>query len=54
MPIYEFECKQCRKSFVVTETYSDHDRHNEACPKCGSKDVEQTITNVFAKTSKKS
>lgn len=54
MPTYEFECKQCGKSFTLAETYSDHDRHDEQCPECGSKDVEQLISSVYAKTSKKS
>ena len=54
MPTYEFECKQCGKSFIVAETFNDHDRHEEKCPECGSKDVEQLISNVYAKTSKKS
>jgi putative FmdB family regulatory protein len=54
MPTYEFKCKQCGKKFTLAETYSDHDRHDEKCPKCGSKEVEQLISSVYAKTSKKS
>jgi putative FmdB family regulatory protein len=54
MPTYEFKCKQCGKKFTLDETYSDHDRHDEKCPKCGSKEVEQLISSVYAKTSKKS
>ena len=54
MPTYEFECKQCGKTFTLAESYSDHDQHDEKCPKCGSKDVEQLISRVYAKTSKKS
>jgi putative FmdB family regulatory protein len=54
MPTYEFKCEKCGKKFAVTETYSEHDRHDEKCPKCGSKKVGQLITPVYAKTSKKS
>jgi putative FmdB family regulatory protein len=54
MPTYEFECKKCEKTFTLSESYSDHDRHVEKCPNCGSKEVEQLISSVYAKTSKKS
>jgi putative FmdB family regulatory protein len=54
MPTYEFKCRQCGKKFTLTETYSDRDRHDEKCPKCGSEEVEQLISSVYAKTSKKS
>ena len=54
MPTYEFECKACGKEFSLSETYGEHDRHEEKCPHCGSKDVQQLISSVYAKTSKKS
>jgi putative FmdB family regulatory protein len=54
MPTYDFKCKQCGKKFTLTESYSDHDRHDEKCPKCGSEKVTQLISSVYAKTSKKS
>ena len=54
MPTYEFKCKQCGKKFTVSETYHAHEQHCEKCPKCNSKDVEQLISPVYAKTSKKS
>jgi putative FmdB family regulatory protein len=54
MPTYDFQCEKCKKKFTLTETFSDHDRHAEACPKCGSKQVKQLISNVYAKTAKKS
>jgi putative FmdB family regulatory protein len=54
MPEYEFECQQCGEKFEQKETYEQHDRHNEKCPKCGSKRVEQLVSQVHVKTSKKS
>lgn len=54
MPTYEFECKNCKKSFTLSETISEHDRHVEKCPHCNSKEVQQLISTVYAKTSKKS
>lgn len=54
MPAYEFECKQCGERFTLTETMKEHERHQEKCPKCGSKKVEQLMSIVYAKTSKKS
>ena len=54
MPYYEFECKRCGRRFTVEESFAEHNRHKEKCPKCGSKRVEQLISSVHAKTSKKS
>jgi putative FmdB family regulatory protein len=54
MPEYEFECQQCGEKFSQKETYEEHDQHKEKCPKCGSKRVEQLVSQVHVKTSKKS
>ena len=54
MPTYEFECKKCDNEFTLDESLSEHDRHVEKCPHCGSKEVKQLISLVYAKTSKKS
>lgn len=54
MPEYEFECKQCGNKFTITESYKQRERHQEKCPKCSSKKVEQLMSSVYAKTSKKS
>ena len=48
------ECATCGEVEKLTESYSDHDRHEEKCPHCGSKEVAQLISSVYAKTSKKS
>jgi putative FmdB family regulatory protein len=55
MPVYEFECAKCGKTFTEHETFEEHDRHPEVkCPDCGSTEVHQHMTPVGVKTSKKS
>lgn len=54
MPIYEFECKACSHAFDLVESVSEHDKHKEKCPKCGSKDIGRVIGSVSVQTSKKS
>jgi putative FmdB family regulatory protein len=38
MPIYEFECENCGKSFEEL-IYTKKDKQNICCPKCGGKKV---------------
>ncbi|MDR3749014.1 MAG: zinc ribbon domain-containing protein [Acidobacteriota bacterium] len=54
MPVYDYVCKKCRKSFELVLTLSEHDKGGIRCPKCGSKKVEQEFVAFFAVTSKKS
>jgi putative FmdB family regulatory protein len=54
MPVYDYVCKDCNKSFELVLTLSEHDKDIIKCPKCGSKNVEQESTAFFAVTSKKS
>jgi len=54
MPIYEYLCKDCRNLFEKILTLAEYDREPIACPKCGSKNVEQELTAFYAVTSKKS
>ena len=55
MPIYEYECRQCKRTFTEKHTFQEHDQHKKVkCPKCGSTRVQQVISPTFAKTSKKS
>ena len=55
MPIYEYECRQCKQTFTEKQTFQEHDRHGKVkCPKCGTTGVQQVISHTFAKTSKKS
>jgi putative FmdB family regulatory protein len=62
MPYYDYECQACGKEFETLQTFDEHDRHEDhgqhkqlACPSCGSRNVEQTVTQgVVAMTAKKS
>jgi len=54
MPTYEYQCKECKKSFTLMMTITDHDKKRITCPKCKSKKVEQQFGGFFAVTSKKS
>lgn len=52
MPAYEFECRKCGRVFTVEHRMSAAVK--PACPKCGSKAVEQRFSAFYAKTIKKS
>ena len=55
MPVYEFQCSQCRKRFSEQRTFEQFEQHKPVkCPKCGSRQVSQVLSPAFAKTSKKS
>ena len=54
MPVYDYVCKDCQKSFELILTLGEHDKGDIPCPKCGSKNVEQAAVAFFAVTSKKS
>ena len=53
--IYTFQCGKCAKRFEVSESLAEHERHVEACPHCGSKNVQRRFdSGVQVKTSRKS
>ena len=54
MPQYEYFCHSCQKAFSKILTLDEYKKGKISCPKCGSKDVEQTLTAFFAVGSKKS
>jgi putative FmdB family regulatory protein len=54
MPVYDYICNDCHKSFETVLTLSEHDHQEIKCPRCGSKNVEQEVAAFFAVTSKKS
>jgi putative FmdB family regulatory protein len=54
MPQYEFLCLTCKKKFSVILTVAEYEKGEIACPKCGSKKVEQQWAAFFAVTGKKS
>lgn len=54
MPVYDYFCKDCKKSFEQTLTLREHDGKKIECPHCGSNKVEQEAASFYAVTSKKS
>jgi putative FmdB family regulatory protein len=53
MPVYDYVCNDCHKSFETVLTLTEHEKEIR-CPHCGSKNVEQEAAAFFAVTSKKS
>jgi putative FmdB family regulatory protein len=45
MPVYTYQCSQCRNSFEVRKRMSDLDSETR-CPDCGSAETERLIANV--------
>lgn len=55
MASYEYECIKCQRKFTVQQTFTEHDEHKPVkCPRCGSTRTGQLVSQVYAKTSKKS
>ncbi len=55
MPIYDYKCKDCKKTFLVHQTLEQHEKKPlPPCEKCGSKNVDRQITGISVVTSKKS
>ena len=51
---YAFRCQNCGDHFDVSESLAEHEKHQEKCPKCGSRNIRQKFDQVVIKTSKKS
>ena len=54
MPVYDYVCLDCNKTFETALSLNEHDKENPKCPHCGRKNVEQEVAAFFAVTSKKS
>jgi putative FmdB family regulatory protein len=54
MSVYEFVCRDCDKTFRVTQPISQYDPKKVHCPKCNGKHIERVWSSVFVETSKKS
>jgi putative FmdB family regulatory protein len=54
MPVYDYVCNDCHKTFETILTLGEHDHLNVKCPHCGSKNVDQEVTAFYAVTPKKS
>lgn len=53
MPVYDYTCNDCHKTFERTLTLREHDGKIR-CPHCGGRNVEQEAASFYAMTSKKS
>jgi putative FmdB family regulatory protein len=53
MPMYEYECEKCKKTFTLALSLKEHEQGVAACPACGSKNVSQLISSFIAKTASK-
>lgn len=54
MPLYEFFCQQCDKTFSKVLTLAEYDDAEVTCPYCSGRQVVQEPSTFFAVTSKKS
>lgn len=54
MPTYEYECRDCGKTFSLIMSMADHDKAKVTCPKCKGKKVRQVVSTFITKTSRKS
>jgi len=54
MPVYDYVCHDCQKTFETVLTLDEHDQETAKCPHCGSRNVEQEATSFYAVTAKKS
>lgn len=53
MPLYEFSCRDCKKSFEAARTIEDRNKPPE-CPRCKSaKNVERILSTFRAVTARK-
>ncbi|MBF0300139.1 MAG: zinc ribbon domain-containing protein [Oligoflexia bacterium] len=46
MPIYDFQCQKCKKTFELSLKLSEREGSSEKklCPHCTSKDIKQLMT----------
>lgn len=53
MPVYEFLCNACQKTFAKILMIAEHENEKIVCPHCGSDNVQQEWTSFYAVTSRK-
>ena len=55
MPLYDFQCNDCQKTFEIQLSLAQHEKAGVVvCPSCGSRNVKQLIAGVTVITGKKS
>jgi putative FmdB family regulatory protein len=52
MPLYEYFCHACKRSFSRTLTPAEYAEGTIICPHCHSEDVEQRIPALYPITSR--
>jgi len=55
MPVYEYQCTDCKTTFTVTQSIADHLKRKKrpTCTKCGSSHTRQLLSAFIAKTGSK-
>jgi len=54
MPLYDFVCEDCKKTFTKSMHVAELEKGEVKCPDCGSTKVHQKVAAFFVATSKKS
>lgn len=54
MPLYEFYCEKCKKSYTLQLRLAEFEKENYQCPKCKNHKIKKQISTFQTKTSKKS
>ena len=44
MPMFEFACRDCKRSFEELMTFAQMENGEAVCPHCGSKKVERKLS----------
>lgn len=50
MPIYEYVCNKCNKSFSLLQRVGSSEK-DTICPECGSKDIKKKISSFACHSS---
>jgi len=56
MPTYSFVCQKCQSPFEIEASFAEYDKKDPEkfrCPKCGSRKIKQTFTEIFFVKGKK-
>ena len=54
MPMYEYHCQACDRTFTIHQSLEERDAAPVKCPHCQEPNVEQVLSPFVAVTSKKS
>jgi putative FmdB family regulatory protein len=54
MPLYDYRCKNCGKTFTAVLSLKERERGQVVCPGCGLSRVEPLMSPFMAKTDRKS